>query len=903
MSASDNNARSMMPPPHPPQGLKHKGSALPEPAPKRKTLAERAGETHRPSAMAMPRPVNGAVKASAAIAKRNLSNSTSTITRSTSTRTMPPRQPSASSLSSRPTSAASSYRAASTLSHPRSRTAMASTRQPLSPQDEYDSEEEEDSTTLPTKRKGMQKKLSSLRATQSLDYININLSPRKQRKRSEESTLSEPRPHDVRPVPFSLRDMSITTAFQTLSLKSNISQVEQEDDQDMSFPLLQEEPQCPKTPSYIPKPVAKTPQPAASLPAPVDATPFTHYKVVQSTPGRITYLTRDSNLLAPAWDTKGRLEDMEVLYSQLKSQLDSASKENHGMEDSISLCKTRSMAYMCPHCALHLLTFCLVNELEAIRMQAMTQNQALTSELSEAKIKLSSVTTKLDDAIRAHNIELDDIRRKHRNELEDTKDDHRKELERQHREARDESERLRRDTQDEIERLTRSRKEELAERERELKAELEEERSRRVREVQELTTQFAIQRQNTDMDVSNKDRELQALKNDLAETQARLDGSNALVNNLNEKLAESAANALTLDTSMRAMKAKIDFLESDNQAQSQAFQEIHQQMQDAVDRAAEAQEKLRQEETLRRKLHNQVQELKGNIRVFCRVRPTLGDEENQKAEIGFPDAEADSKEVAIQGPEVKSAVGNVTRPVSGFSFDRVFSPSSQNGEIFEEISQLVQSALDGYNVCIFCYGQTGSGKTYTMSSLDGMIPRAVNQIYETAKGLEEKGWTYTMEGSFVEVYNETINDLLGNAEDWEKKKHEIRQDPVKCKTIVTDATIVNLDTPNRVNEILEQAAKNRRVAATAANSRSSRSHSVFILKLTGENSITGERSEGTLNLVDLAGSERLGHSQATGDRLRETQNINKSLSCLGDVISALGQGKDAKHVPYRNSKV
>lgn len=523
--------------------------------------------------------------------------------------------------------------------------------------------------------------------------------------------------------------------------------------------------------------------------------------------------------------------------------------------------------------------------------------------MHDIKLKLSTANSKHDDFIRAHNIEIDDMRRKYRNEMEDAKDDHRKELERLQRESRDEIEKLRRDAQDEAERLQRSRKEELAERERDLKAELEDERSRRLREIQELTTQFALQRQNTDMDVSNKERELQALRNELSETKAKLDGSTALVNSLNEKLAEASANTMTLDTSMRAMKAKIDFLESDNQAQSQAFAEIHQQMQDAVDKAAEAQEKLRQEETLRRKLHNQVQELKGNIRVFCRVRPAFGEEETQRAEIAFPDAGTDSKEVAIQGPEIKSAMGTVTKPVSGFSFDRVFGPSSQNAEIFDEISQLVQSALDGYNVCIFCYGQTGSGKTHTMSSLDGMIPRAVNQIYETAKGLEEKGWKYRMEGSFVEVYNETLNDLLGKAEEWEKKKHEIRQDPVKLKTTVTDTTIVDLDSPNRVNEILEQASRNRKVSATAANSRSSRSHSVFILKLTGENSITGERSEGTLNLVDLAGSERLGHSQATGDRLKETQNINKSLSCLGDVIGALGQGKDAKHIPYRNSKV
>jgi kinesin family protein C1 len=184
-----------------------------------------------------------------------------------------------------------------------------------------------------------------------------------------------------------------------------------------------------------------------------------------------------------------------------------------------------------------------------------------------------------------------------------------------------------------------------------------------------------------------------------------------------------------------------------------------------------------------------------------------------------------------------------------------------------------------------------------------MIPRAVHQIYNTAAGLEEKGWIYTMEGSFVEVYNENLNDLLGRPEEFDNKKHEIRHDMRKCKTTITDITSVSLDSPARVESILRRAAANRSVAATKANERSSRSHSVFILKLVGENSVSGERSEGTLNLVDLAGSERLSHSGSTGDRLKETQCINRSLSCLGDVISALGQGKEGGHIPYRNSKV
>jgi kinesin family protein C1 len=359
---------------------------------------------------------------------------------------------------------------------------------------------------------------------------------------------------------------------------------------------------------------------------------------------------------------------------------------------------------------------------------------------------------------------------------------------------------------------------------------------------------------------------------------------------------------MTLESANRAMRAKIDFLESDNQQQSQAFANLHKQTQEAIALRDEALTKLRKEETLRRKLHNQVQELKGNIRVFCRVRPMLESDAEDPAKINYPDEEEESKDVVVMGPEQKSSLGNVTTAQHAFSFDRVFGPGSANEQIFDEISQLVQSALDGYNVCIFCYGQTGSGKTFTMSSTDGMISRAVAQIYTSAKELEERGWTYKMEGSFVEVYNENINDLLGRAEEFDKKKHEIRHDTERKKTTITDVNLIPLNSADAVQEVLKRADQNRSVAATKANMRSSRSHSVFILTLVGENSITGERSEGTLNLVDLAGSERLAHSQAEGQRLKETQNINKSLSCLGDVISALGRG-DSGHIPYRNSKV
>lgn len=529
-------------------------------------------------------------------------------------------------------------------------------------------------------------------------------------------------------------------------------------------------------------------------------------------------------------------------------------------------------------------------------------NDELRSDLKDAKSYMDTASKELDSTRRNHTFEVDDLRRKYRNDMEDMQDRYRKEAERTRRDNEEAAEKTRKDFEAQIEKLLKMHSEELAEVEKRLKTEVEEERSRRTLEALELQTEYKLKLQNAGLEADTKEREVTNVKGELANVKADLEREKILKTGLQNQLTEATTLNLTLEASNKAMKEKIHFLESDSQAQSEAFNDLHRRMEEAIKAAEVAHEKLRQEETLRRKLHNQVQELKGNIRVMCRVRPA-SPSETEPAKIGFPDVDTDSKEVAVRGPETRSATGNVTTATYSYSFDRVFGPTCQNAEVFEEISQLIQSALDGYNVCIFCYGQTGSGKTYTMSSDDGMIPRATAQIYAEAKRLEEKGWQYKIEGNFVEVYNETYNDLLGRSEDLDKKKLEVRHDAVKKQTTLENAVSVPLDSPERVEEMLRTAAKNRSVAATKANLRSSRSHSVFILKLVGVNGITGERSEGTLNLVDLAGSERLDHSRAEGARLKETQNINKSLSCLGDVINALGSAKEGSHVPYRNSRV
>lgn len=515
-----------------------------------------------------------------------------------------------------------------------------------------------------------------------------------------------------------------------------------------------------------------------------------------------------------------------------------------------------------------------------MREQLQASNATLQADLDAAKAQLTTSVTALEDSKRYHHITIDDHQRQHRRELEDWE----------------------REKEQEIRHMDRTHQNELTDVKRQLEDALEDERARRQKDLQLLTSEGAMSQQKAEVELEKQKRVVQAMHEELDQAHADVTRERSLNGDLRAQLLEAASKAMRLETNMSSLRAHITFLESDNKSQSQAFADLEMRMQNAIRSAGEANEKLRTEETLRRKLHNQVQELKGNIRVFCRVRPPL-ESDSESARITYPDKDSDSKEVEVLGQPEKSSLGKVTTKINSFAFDRVFSPNSLNADVFGEISQLVQSALDGYNVCIFCYGQTGSGKTFTMSSVDGMIPLAVQQIYDTAKSLEEKGWKYSMEGSFVEVYNENLNDLLGTPDELDKKKYEIRHDMQKCKTTITDVTVVDLDTPEKVETILRRATANRSVAATNANERSSRSHSVFILKLKGENNVTGEKSEGTLNLVDLAGSERLSHSGATGERLKETQSINKSLSCLGDVIGALGQGKEGGHVPYRNSKV
>ncbi|GFZ07460.1 kinesin 2 [Actinidia rufa] len=401
-----------------------------------------------------------------------------------------------------------------------------------------------------------------------------------------------------------------------------------------------------------------------------------------------------------------------------------------------------------------------------------------------------------------------------------------------------------------------------------------EDRDRQLLQVQALTTEVVKYKEWTGKYVAELDH-LTLKSNDL---EARCLSQSEQIRTLRDQL--SAADKKLQMSNLSAVETRT------------MFEEKTKLIHDLQSRLGVAEVKINEGEELRRKLHNTILELKGNIRVFCRVRPLLSDEDlgTEPKVYSYPT----TAETLGRGIDV---IQNGQK--SSFTFDKVFVPDAGQENVFVEISQLVQSALDGYKVCIFAYGQTGSGKTYTMMGRPGsptekgLIPRSLEQIFQTIQSLQSQGWKYEMQVSMLEIYNETIRDLLSSNQSCSDvsrtesgvagKQYAIKHD-ANGNTHVSDLTIVDVCSSREVSFLLDQAARSRSVGKTQMNEQSSRSHFVFTLRISGANESTEQQVQGVLNLIDLAGSERLSKSGATGDRLKETQAINKSLSSLSDVI-------------------
>ena len=527
---------------------------------------------------------------------------------------------------------------------------------------------------------------------------------------------------------------------------------------------------------------------------------------------------------------------------------------------------------------------------------------------------------------------------------------------------------------------------------------------------------------------------------------------------LSTQVEQESKRAATAETEVGELKVKLSSetnrLEADlaqckellaqvngvNAAQKGEIALYQQQIARFQAQVLQMQEQLRLGDAVRRHLHNQVLELKGNIRVFCRVRPNLPHDppstsgkpmftfpvttsaalggmtvsastSTATANYGGP-AEAGAAAAAaaggasspsppsssaaagsgaaspseggsdlattndamaqaaisaglterntliFRGKEEKSMDGSKVNKTATYSFDRVFTPEEGNGEVFDEVSQLVQSALDGYKVCIFAYGQTGSGKTHTMegdgldqlttASSDGTLrfppaagitSRAVYTIFAEVAKMKRQGWVHTVRVHSFEIYDDTVYSLLPSGVDaegnvvpseaiakrivdgFESEQVEVKSNAAiaaAAKEAAKEAAAaggiamaplqsvngcepITVRTSQEVFALLAVASALRRTRGTAMNARSSRSHCIFQMFIEGRCDKTGEARQGIINLVDLAGSERVKLSKATGEGLAEASAINSSLSSLGDVIVALGSGN--KHIPYRNSKL
>ncbi|CAN2389307.1 Belongs to the TRAFAC class myosin-kinesin ATPase superfamily. Kinesin family [Pristimantis euphronides] len=324
----------------------------------------------------------------------------------------------------------------------------------------------------------------------------------------------------------------------------------------------------------------------------------------------------------------------------------------------------------------------------------------------------------------------------------------------------------------------------------------------------------------------------------------------------------------------------------------EARDEFSQGVKRVQDTNSELLSKYQRELYLRKECHNQLVRLRGNIRVLSRVRP-----------ITSEDGKGPGAQNIVTFDRDDDGILHVTNKgkIQSFELDKVFSANTSQEEVFDEVSPLITSCLDGYNVCILAYGQTGSGKTYSMEGTaanPGINQRALHLLLSEVSE-RSSSWEHHLSISMAEIYNETLRDLLGS--DCHSAL-DIKMAPGGAGELyvpgLTQRSVRNMQD---INKIMELGRKQRATEHTNLNAHSSRSHALLILTAKGRETSTGICTTGKLYLVDLAGSERVSRSGAAGERLREAQCINRSLSALGDVFSALRSQQ--AHVPYRNSKL
>ncbi|ESO93373.1 hypothetical protein LOTGIDRAFT_232780 [Lottia gigantea] len=384
-----------------------------------------------------------------------------------------------------------------------------------------------------------------------------------------------------------------------------------------------------------------------------------------------------------------------------------------------------------------------------------------------------------------------------------------------------------------------------------------------------------------------------------------------------------------------------------HQSQSSSLTVLQDQISQLQSTLQDITDRHSKEKKRRQDLHNLLMELRGNIRVHCRLRPLkafdCGTEDHTT--LGKPGSKS---EIVAHCYDDENICVKTSKHNKVFEYERVYNPSEKQDIVFDEVQPMLTSLLDGYNVCIMAYGQTGSGKTHTMLGShsnddynpsetlhpdEGVIPRATRELFRLIE--EKPPGCHTIEVSVVEIYNNDIRDLLSRGSNI---KHELITGSDGLLNLPT-ITSKQVSTVYDVMCLVQRGLRTRSESATMVHEHSSRSHLIVTLTVTSiapsffSPNKTMTDSEGfqtskktprpqsqpnlsgdclgqitpqaviktKLQLVDLAGSECVGMSGVKGAALREASHINKSLSALADVLGALAEHRT--HIPYRNSRL
>ncbi|KAI1411859.1 kinesin-domain-containing protein [Hypoxylon sp. FL1857] len=578
-----------------------------------------------------------------------------------------------------------------------------------------------------------------------------------------------------------------------------------------------------------------------------------------------------------------RLGQMDSEFQKIKEIMNATEKNSVSIKDELEMAKKR------------------VASLEDQRMDLQAERAKLMDKLADAERQVRNLNFDLDDQKRRHEKYCEDIIADHERKMRAKVDDYEREMDKVAKLQQEFEERCGVEAEARLENLSRENKDMRSAMERQkrdhehdihlLNVDLERQ-SLRMREVEDSLRKAEDEKRALQAHIEEHLKTIERLRKraedaeeSLSKDKGHLGGQISL---LSQKLDFSSERIQTLEEKNKAVQLECD----------KRVQEIELAAQKKVEEETKAlRDRLIKEEERRHKLFEQVQELKGNIRVMCRIKPPS--DPASDALIKFNPKMSELDEDKIDGLSIPTEREDFREPgkmIAGkpkeFNFERVFDDQCTNKDVFDEISQLVQSVMDGKKVCIFCYGQTGSGKTYTMSRPgDGIIPRTQDMIFSEVDRLKALGWEYTVEGSYFEVYQDKLYDLLASRS---AKPEPLAVDPISDELNIKGHSFTLLKEEKDLDEMVRTADSNRHTAATVMNDRSSRSHSILVLKICGvkknEDGEVVKTRKGTLNLIDLAGSES--PDKARGEQIyKEGVEINSSLSYLRTVLSSLGQGK------------